>query len=130
MVSAGDARALAARDYQPRGERATDERLARVFAYIEAALADGVSHTEAAERAGLTAAAFSRFFRRKTGRTFEDYVSQARIARACRALLESDRSVTDIAYEVGFGSLTHFHRRFRRVKGITPSAYRELGAGR
>jgi AraC-like DNA-binding protein len=130
VVSTGEARLLAGRAYGPHAERAADERLSRAISYIEAALSDGVSHHEAAARAGLTAAAFSRFFRRKTGRTFEEYVNDARVARACRALLESDRSVTDIAYEVGFGSLAHFHRTFRRVKGTTPTEYRQLGAVR
>jgi AraC-like DNA-binding protein len=128
VVSAGEARALAGRAYQPHAERAADERLSRALAYVEASLGDRVSHAEAAARTGLTAAAFSRFFRRKTGRTFEDYVNDARVARACRALLESDRSITDIAYDVGFGSLAHFHRTFRRVKGTTPTEYRQLGA--
>jgi AraC-like DNA-binding protein/quercetin dioxygenase-like cupin family protein len=101
-----------------------DPRLMRVLDYVEGALADEVEHAEAAARAGFTASAFSRFFRRRTGRTFEEYVNEARVARACRGLLETDRPVTEIAFEAGFGSVAHFNRRFRRAKGVTPTAYR------
>jgi AraC-like DNA-binding protein len=126
-VAGGEARVLAG--FAPAAAAPSrDERLARVLLYIEQELADGVTFAEAADMAGLTAAAFSRFFRRKTGRTFEDYVNEARVARACRALLDNDRCVTEVAYDAGFGSLAHFHRRFRRTMGMNPTAYRQMGA--
>ncbi len=79
----------------------------------------------------MTGPAFSRFFRREVGRTFEDYVNDARIGQACRALLDTDRSVTDIAFEAGFNSVAYFNRRFMRAKGMSPTAYRaRAGSGR
>lgn len=78
-----------------------------------------------AERAGMSEAGFSRFFRRATGRTFTTYVQEVRIAEACRLLGETELTVTYIAHRSGFGSVTQFNRIFRRLKGCTPSQWRQ-----
>jgi AraC-like DNA-binding protein len=106
------------------GAAARDPRLRSVLAYVAANLSSGVQHAEAAAMAGLTPAAFSRFFRRATGRTFERFVSDARVSRACQALLESDAPITDVAFAAGFGSIGDFNRRFLDSTGVTPTRYR------
>ncbi len=63
---------------------------------------------------------FSRFFRRATGNTFTDFVNRVRINRACQLLMETDRYITHICYEVGFNNVANFNRRFLEIKGMTP----------
>lgn len=70
--------------------------------------------------------AFCRFFRAGTGRTFQRYVSEVRVARACVGLLNSDRGVSEIALEAGFSNLSNFNRRFREVTGYPPRIYRQM----
>ena len=82
---------------------------------------------DAAALAGMTPEAFCRYFKRVSGRTF---VNEVRVGRACRLLIESAMPITDIAYTVGFGSVANFNRQFRRMKGVTPRAYRALHRGR
>ena len=65
-----------------------------------------------------------RFFRRATGNTFTDFVNLVRVNRACQLLMETDRQVTRICYEVGFNNVANFNRRFREIKGMTPSEFR------
>ena len=65
-----------------------------------------------------------RFFRRATGNTFTDFVNRVRINRACQLLMETDRYVTDICYEVGFNNVANFNRRFLEIKGMTPTEFR------
>ena len=60
---------------------------------------------------------FSRFFRRATGNTFTDFVNRVRVNRACQLLMETDRQVTHICYEVGFNNVANFNRRFLRDQG-------------
>ena len=67
---------------------------------------------------------FSRFFRRATGNTFTDFVNRVRVNRACQLLMETDRQVTHICYEVGFNNVANFNRRFLEIKGMTPSEFR------
>ena len=76
--------------------------------------------------AGLTGAAFSRFFRRHVGTTFESYVDKLRIDRACRTLAVDDGPITAVAFGSGFGSVAHFNRRFLARTGISPTEYRRL----
>jgi AraC-like DNA-binding protein len=92
-------------------------------------VATPLSAAELAAELGMSESRFSRFFRHATGNTFTDFVNRIRVNRACHLLMESDRQVTDICYEVGFQNVANFNRRFREVKGMTPSEFRRQ-AGR
>jgi transcriptional regulator GlxA family with amidase domain len=72
----------------------------------------------------MAAAAFSRWFKRATGRTFIAYLQELRVANACRLLIESERGITAIAHDSGFTNLSNFNRCFRRLRGTTPREYR------
>jgi AraC-like DNA-binding protein len=74
---------------------------------------------------GMSESRFSRFFRRATGNTFTDFVNRVRVNRACHLLMETDRLVTHICYEVGFNNVANFNRRFLEIKGMTPSEFRK-----
>jgi AraC-like DNA-binding protein len=64
-------------------------------------------------------------FKKATGINFTDYLSRVRIEKAKNLLLNPNLRVSEIAYEVGFQSLTHFNRVFKRVVGQSPTEYRE-----
>lgn len=72
----------------------------------------------------LSPGAFCKFFKKITGKTFSDYVNDVRVAKACTLLLETDRNITRIAYDVGFESITYFNRVFLKKKEMTPGAFR------
>ena len=74
--------------------------------------------------AHLSVPAFSRFFKRSLGRTFTDYVNELRIGSACRALIETDKSVAEICYASGFENLSNFNRRFLALKKMSPREFR------
>jgi AraC-like DNA-binding protein len=67
---------------------------------------------------------FCKLFRKHTGINFTDYVSRVRIERAKNLLLNRNLRVSEIAFEVGFQSLTHFNRVFKRIVGQAPTQYR------
>jgi AraC-like DNA-binding protein/ligand-binding sensor protein len=67
---------------------------------------------------------FCKLFKRTTGLTFTDYLARVRIERAKKLLLDPSRRVSEVAYDVGFQSLPHFNRVFRRVAGESPTNYR------
>jgi len=68
---------------------------------------------------------FWKIFKKSTGINFTDYLSRIRTERAKNLLLNPNLRVSEIAYEVGFQSLTHFNRVFKRVLGRSPTDYRE-----
>lgn len=68
---------------------------------------------------------FCKMFKKATGINFTDYLSRVRTERAKNLLLNRNLRVSEIAYEVGFQSLTHFNRVFKRILGQSPTEYRD-----
>jgi AraC-like DNA-binding protein len=67
---------------------------------------------------------FCKMFKKVTGLNFTDYLSRIRIENAKNLLLNPNLRISEIAYEVGFQSLTHFNRVFKRIVGQSPTEYR------
>lgn len=74
--------------------------------------------------ARVSEAHFIRTFRATFGETPHRYLQRRRVERSMFLLRESDRPVTDICFEVGFGSLGTFSRTFCEIVGETPTSYR------
>ncbi len=124
LALARDTRSLASAGYAPILDASDGSRMAAACDYVNAQFTAKIRQPEAARRAGLSPAAFSRFFSRRMGKTFEGYVNEVRIGHACRLLLEGHRSVAEAAFASGFNNLANFNRRFRAITHRTPSAYR------
>jgi AraC-like DNA-binding protein len=98
----------------------------RILTYIHENAPHSISQRAAADLAGLSPAGFSRFFSRHFGKPFVTYVAEVRIGQACRLLLEDELGIADVALRAGFNNLANFNRRFRLLKGMTPSEYRRM----
>lgn len=88
------------------------------------ALQEDISLGDVARHSGCSEGHFSRLFHHATGFTFREYVTQVRVEHAKALLLSTARSVTEIAYESGFQSISQFHRVFQKVHGISPGKLR------
>lgn len=122
----------AARDLRPLASRAPSaprredlDRIDRVCRFLAERYRGDVALPEAAEVAHLSVPAFCRFFKSRTGKTLVGYLNELRIGRACRLLMETERSVSEICYDAGFHNLSNFNRRFLALKRTTPRAFRE-----
>lgn len=91
---------------------------------MDRAYAEPLDVRAVAAVAHISPAHFSRCFRRVFGETPHRYLQRRRIERSMFLLRETDRSVTDICFEVGFTSLGTFSRTFKEIVGQTPSGYR------
>lgn len=100
-------------------------RIGEVVDHIVKNFAEDHSTDSAAEMAGMTTATFSRNFQLVTGNRFVEFVNRVRIGQACGLLYATDEQVTSICYQVGFQNLANFNRHFLKMKGMTPSAYRD-----
>ena len=85
-----------------------------------------VSAADVAAELGMNAGRFSRLFRRATGHSFLSYVNQVRVNKACLLLMQTDRYISSICYEVGFNNISNFNRQFLEIKGVTPTEFRRL----
>ena len=107
-------------------ERSTKQlRITEVVDHIVQNYAEDFSVDMAAEMAGMSPATFSRNFQTVTGNRFVEFVNRVRIGQACGMLYATDDQVTTICYQVGFQNLANFNRHFLKIKGMTPSAYRD-----
>lgn len=96
-----------------------------VLEYVFSNHAGSVRMSEAAALVGMSEPTFSKYFKRATGQNFSDLVRKLRLAHARRLLERSDKSISDICYEVGFTNLSNFNRHFRNDAGETPRDYRQ-----
>lgn len=77
------------------------------------------------EKFNISRSYLSKKFKVITGFGFKEYVVNVRIKNACRLLLETNKSITDIAFECGFNDSNYFGDAFRHVKGVSPNKYRK-----
>ena len=116
---------------KPMAASARDRRRA-----VETALwIDAHSHHEidleqAAAQAGSSPFHFLRLFSSVLGVTPHQYLVRSRLRHAARLLADDDISVTDIAYDVGFGDLSNFVRTFHRAAGVSPLRFRQAARGK
>jgi len=80
-------------------------------------------------RAGLSPFHFLRLFARVLGVTPHQYLVRCRLRRAARLLADPARSITDVAFDVGFADLSNFVRTFRRAAGVSPRTFRRAAKG-
>lgn len=97
----------------------------RAREFIRQHLTEPLELKQVADSANLSSCYFSRKFRESTGLTFTSYVTRTRVEAAKTLLANPHVRVSEIAFEVGFQSLTHFNRVFKQVTGRSPTSFRE-----
>ncbi len=122
-------RPLASGSYAIPRASETSERLTSVLAIIHRDFASPLRQHDVAQVAGLSPAAFSRFFRHATGKTYVGYLSDVRVGHACRQLVESTLPITQICFDSGFTNVSNFNRAFLDRHGMSPSKFRREFSG-
>jgi AraC-like DNA-binding protein len=102
------------------------ERINKVYEYVFANYQKDIRLETVAEITYLVPQSFCRYFKQHTNKTFSRFLSEIRISQACKKLLESRKSVKDIAYEVGYNHFSTFNKQFRKIMGTTALQYRKL----
>jgi AraC-like DNA-binding protein len=92
--------------------------------FIQQNQAEELSLTKVAKAVNTSSFYFCKLFKKATGLNFTDYVSRVRIEKAKNLLLNPNLRISEIAFEVGFQSLTHFNRVFKKIIGQSPTQYR------
>lgn len=93
--------------------------------FIQDHQGEAISMRDAAENANMSTFYFCKKFKKMTGLNFTEYLSHIRITRAKNLLSNPKSRISDIAYETGYKSQTHFNRMFRRIAGQSPTTYRK-----
>jgi AraC-like DNA-binding protein len=98
--------------------------IAKAKKYIHEHLDQALPLGEVARVAGLSESHFCRLFKETTDLTLTDYINRCRIEWAKRELLRPEVRVSEIAYQIGYQSLSQFNRSFARITGTSPTAFR------
>jgi AraC-like DNA-binding protein len=119
------ARSLASSSFAKVDVASDSRRVLKVKNYISENYQHEIRLSDMASLAGMSASAFSRFFKLHTGRNLTDYIIDMRLGYASRQLVDSTDSIAEISYRCGFNNLSNFNRIFRKKKGCSPSEFRE-----
>ncbi|PIF76450.1 AraC family transcriptional regulator [Variovorax sp. 54] len=106
------------------------EAIGKAVTYIRLHLDQPLSVASVCEHARISQSSFSRLFSQSTDVAFTDFVNRLRVGKACQLLMESDQQISSICYAAGFNNIANFNRRFLKLKGMTPKAFRLQAAMR
>ncbi len=117
---------LSSPGYMGLSQRQDFEKINRVYEFVFHQFQEPIKLEQVATLVNLTPAAFCRYFKQKTKKTFSDYLKQVRIGFACKRLIETGDNISKICYESGYNNLAHFNQQFKQLKGMTPRDYRRM----
>ena len=103
----------------------TERLIERVISYIENHCTEKLTCEQVASAFSYHPNSLNRIMREKLGCSLHEMITRAKINVAIRLLTETDVSITDSAYQIGFYDRAHFAKTFREVTGQSPSAYRQ-----
>lgn len=117
---------LSTADYQSRPLRQEDsDRLDKVFRFVDRNYGEPIELQQVAQLLNLSAPSFCRYFKSRTNKVFSQFLNEVRIGKACDLLMNSDLQVAEIGFRCGYNHLSNFNRQFKRIKGLTPRAFRK-----
>ncbi len=105
------------------------DKIKIIYEYVQENYQDKISLAEISKQVNMSPVSFNRFIKKRTGKTFIEYVNDTRIGYAARWLIEMDLSIAEIAFKCGFNNIANFNRVFKKSKSCTPSQYREEFSG-
>lgn len=101
------------------------ERLQQVFEFVLSHFREDIRLEQAAALANMAPAAFSRYFKYRTRKTFSGFLLELKTGYAAKQLIHTNKNVSDICYESGFNNLSNFNRHFKSLYGLQPLQFRK-----
>ncbi len=121
-----DKKFLASDGFMSIKENAQGDRVNKMYTYILTHFNNSnLRITELADESNMSASAFGHFFKKSTNKSFTQFVVDMRLGFASKLLLNSNDSISEIAYKSGFNNIANFNRLFKKNKCITPKQYRQ-----
>lgn len=105
------------------------DKIKKIYEYVQENFDKKITLSEASELVNMSQVSFNRFMKKRTGKTFVDYVNDVRISHAAIKLIEKDISISEIAFNCGFNNIANFNRVFKKAKKCTPSQYKNDFSG-
>lgn len=101
------------------------KKIMTIKEYVEKNYHTKISLNEISELVNMSPSSFNRFIKKRTGKTFINYINDFRIISATKYLIDTDLTISEISFKCGFNNIANFNRVFKRNKHITPSEFRQ-----
>lgn len=111
--------------YSIENDQTKKDRLSDVFEYVKENYKEDISLIAISKIANLTPTSFCRMFKLKTKKHFVEYLNEIRVSNACKFLIETDMSISEIAYECGYKTVSNFNKLFKKLTTTTPKEYQK-----
>ncbi len=115
---------LTSSNYRFEGKKDEVQHFEKVHGFILEHFKDKIKIGEVASLIGMNESAFSHYFKKRTRRSFTDYINEMRLHYAATQLTHTRKNVAEVAFEAGFNNLSNFNRIFKKWKDLTPNQWR------
>jgi AraC-like DNA-binding protein len=102
---------------------ADSERINKVMNFLMNNYNREIELDEIASLVNLNKSSFCRYFKYRTHKTCSQVLNEIRVAHACKLLVNSNKTISEICYEIGYNNISHFNRQFKLITGLTAGAY-------
>ena len=124
LVETEEYHILSSPGFAPLLDEFASTRITRAYQYVFDHFTTSLEHQAIAQAVGMSLSAFCHYFKRVTGRTLSEFINEVRVGHARKLLIDSDRTVAEVAYASGYESLSNFNRCFHSLTGLSPKQYR------
>ncbi|MEO8961992.1 MAG: AraC family transcriptional regulator [Ginsengibacter sp.] len=125
LLESEEYESLASIGYQHSFNEKDTQRMSNVYQYMIQNFTDVITLSQIAAVANLTPPAFCNFFKKKTQKSFSEFLNELRIGHACNLLQNLELSIADVCFKSGYQNMTNFNSFFKRITSKTPSQYRK-----
>lgn len=126
LSKSSDYQYIASTTYSNTHKISETERMRLVHEYVLKHFKENINLSTVANLSNMTDAAFCRYFKSRTNKTFSDFVKEIRIGNACKMLQDENKSISQTCYESGYNTVSNFNNQFKSLKGISPKQYQKL----
>lgn len=100
-----------------------NDKINEIYQYTLSNFKNGITIEDVAKQVHISPNYFCRYFKKRTSKTYIEFVTELRVGYACKLLLENNLNINQICYESGFNNVSNFNRKFKEITGQAPSQY-------
>jgi AraC-like DNA-binding protein len=126
MALADDQKVLCSQSFSPEVDMFKSRRIRLACDYINKNFEKKIKIENISNLIGMTDSSFCHFFKKRTQKSFVDYLNEVRIGHAAVQLIETSKTISEVCYSCGFNNVSNFNRIFRTKKGSTPTEFRKF----
>lgn len=127
ISSGGEYELLASIGYQNTYNTTDNHKIDSVFQYVSQNFGHDISLEDIAKNCNMTPQSFCRFFKKRTQKTFIDFLNEFRISHAKKLMIENEEmTIREIAFDSGFNNISNFNKIFKSLTNVTPKEYKEM----